>query len=158
MPCSPYLARCLCGAAPLTPRVTRRPFPILHCKAHNACRLFSTHIHFPLHFTSHCNLLILPGHPCLREGGKHNLTHPELGETKWEYLGLPAGSVVKNPPANTRDTRNAGWIPGLERPSEGGNGNPLQYACLENFMGREAWWTIVHMVAKSWTQLSTITK
>ena len=35
-----------------------------------------------------------------------------------------------------------------------GNGNPLQYSCLENPMGRGAWWAAVHGVAKSWTQLS----
>ena len=35
-----------------------------------------------------------------------------------------------------------------------GNGNPLQYSCLENSMDREAWWATVHVVAKSWTQLS----
>ena len=34
-----------------------------------------------------------------------------------------------------------------------GNGTPLQYSCLENPMDREAWWAIVHRVAKSWTQL-----
>ena len=32
-----------------------------------------------------------------------------------------------------------------------GNGNPLQYSCLENSMDREAWWATVHVVAKSWT-------
>ena len=36
-----------------------------------------------------------------------------------------------------------GWIPGLERSSGKGNGNPLQHACLENPMGREAWWATV---------------
>ena len=35
-----------------------------------------------------------------------------------------------------------------------GNGTPLQYSCLENPMGRGAWWAAVHGVAKSWTQLS----
>ena len=34
-----------------------------------------------------------------------------------------------------------------------GNGNPLQYSCLENSMGREAWWATVHGVAKGWTRL-----
>ena len=38
-----------------------------------------------------------------------------------------------------------------------GNGNPLQYSCLENPMDREAWWATVHGVAKSWTQLSDLT-
>ena len=35
-----------------------------------------------------------------------------------------------------------------------GNGNPLQYSCLENSTDREAWWATVHGVAKSQTQLS----
>ena len=35
-----------------------------------------------------------------------------------------------------------------------GNGNPLQYSCLENPMDRGAWWAAVHGIAKSWTQLS----
>ena len=42
-------------------------------------------------------------------------------------------------------------IPGLERSPGVGNGNPLQCSCLENSMGREAWQTTVHGVAKSWT-------
>ena len=62
--------------------------------------------------------------------------------------GFPAGSVVKNPLANARDL---GSIPGLGRPSGEGNGNPLQYSCLENSMDRGAWWATVHEVAKSQT-------
>jgi len=38
---------------------------------------------------------------------------------------------------------------------EEGNGNPLQYSCLENSMDRSAWWPTVHGVTKSWTWLST---
>ena len=38
-----------------------------------------------------------------------------------------------------------------------GNGNPLQYSCLENSMDRGAWWAAVHGVAKSWTWLSDFT-
>ena len=60
------------------------------------------------------------------------------------------GPVVKIPPANTGDS---GSIPGLGRSPEIGNGNPLQYSCLENSMDREAWWTIVHGAIKSWTRL-----
>jgi len=59
--------------------------------------------------------------------------------------------VVKNPPANADDIRDAGWIPGLGRSRGGGPGNPLQYSCLENPMDREAQWATVHRVAKSWT-------
>ena len=47
-----------------------------------------------------------------------------------------------------------GLIPGLGRPSGEGNGNPLQYSCLENSMDRGAWWATVHEMAKSQTQLS----
>ena len=61
--------------------------------------------------------------------------------------------VVKNPPANVGDIRDAGSIPGLGRSPGEGNGNPLQSSCLENPMDRRAWRAIVHMVAKSWTQL-----
>ena len=54
--------------------------------------------------------------------------------------GFLGGSVVRNLPANARD---AGLIPGSGRSPGGGNGNPVQYSCLENLMGRGAWWAIV---------------
>ena len=57
--------------------------------------------------------------------------------------------VVKNPPANAGDVRDTGSIPGLGRSPRGGRGNPLQYSCLENPMGREAWRATVHGVAES---------
>ena len=53
--------------------------------------------------------------------------------------GFPGGSVVKNPPANAGDAGDSGSIPGLGRYPGGGNGNPLQYTCLENLMDRGAW-------------------
>ena len=53
--------------------------------------------------------------------------------------GFPGGAVAKNPPTNAGDARDAGSIPGSGRPPGEGNGNPLQYSCLENFMDREAW-------------------
>ena len=62
--------------------------------------------------------------------------------------------VVKNLPANAGDIRDSGSIPGSGRCPGEGNGNPLQYSCLENSMDRGAWWTIVHGVTKSLTQLS----
>ena len=49
--------------------------------------------------------------------------------------------MVKNPPANARDS---GLIPGSGRSRRVGNGNPLQYSCLGNPMGRGAWRAIVH--------------
>ena len=61
-------------------------------------------------------------------------------------MGFPCGSVVKNPPANAGDT---GSTPGSGRSPGEGNGNPLQYSCLENPMDRGACWATVHGVAES---------
>ena len=47
--------------------------------------------------------------------------------------------MVKNPPANAGDTRDAGLIPRLGRSPGGGSGNQLQYSRLENSMDRGAW-------------------
>ena len=55
------------------------------------------------------------------------------------------------------DAGDTGSIPGLGRSPGEGNGNPLQYSCLENPMEGGAWWAIVHGVAKSQTQLSNFT-
>ena len=51
--------------------------------------------------------------------------------------------------------KNADSIPRLGRSFGGGNGNPLQYSCLENSVDRKAWWATVHGTAKNQTQLST---
>ena len=59
--------------------------------------------------------------------------------------------MVKNPPANGGDKRNRGSVPGSGRSPGGGNGNPLQYSCLENSIDRGAWRAAVHGVAKSRT-------
>ena len=56
------------------------------------------------------------------------------------------GSLIKNLPA--RDARDMGSVPGLGRSPGGRNGNPLQYSCLENPMGRGVWWATVHGVAR----------
>ena len=67
---------------------------------------------------------------------------------------FPGGSVVKNSTANTGDSGDASLISGLGTFPAEGNGNPLQYSCLENFMDRGASQATVHGVAKSWTWLS----
>ena len=61
-------------------------------------------------------------------------------------------------PANTKGARGAGLISGSGRSPRVGNGNPLQYSCLENSMGTGVWWTTVHGVADSQTQLTTNAK
>ena len=52
--------------------------------------------------------------------------------------------VVKNPLANAGDVRDIGSVPGLGRSPGVGNGNPLQFSCLENFMDKGAPWATVH--------------
>ena len=61
--------------------------------------------------------------------------------------------MVKNLPANAGDVGDADLSPELGRLPGVGNGNPLQYSCLENSTHRGAWWATVHGVTKSWTQL-----
>ena len=63
-------------------------------------------------------------------------------------LGFPGGSVVKKLPANAE---NMGLILGLRRSPGEGNGNPLQYSCLENSVDREAWWATAHGVTEGRT-------
>ena len=64
--------------------------------------------------------------------------------------------VGKNPPFDAGVAGDAGSIPGLGRSAGGGNGNPLQYSCLENSTERGAWWASVDGVTKGRTQLSTV--
>ena len=71
----------------------------------------------------------------------------EIRKTVHFRSHCPGGAVVKNLLANA----------GLGRSPGVGNGNPLQYSCLENPMDKGAWCATVHRVPKSWTQLSTHT-
>ena len=84
-------------------------------------------------------------------------THPACGPRTGHHF-FPRASqvalVVKNLPANAGDARDVGSIPDSERSPGVGNGNPLQYSCLENPMDGGAWRATVHGVAKSRTRLS----
>ena len=62
--------------------------------------------------------------------------------------GFPGGSDGKESACHTGDP---GWIPGSGRSPGEGNGNPLQYSCLENSMIRGTWWTTTHGVTKRHT-------
>ena len=64
-------------------------------------------------------------------------------------MGFHDGSVVKNPPGNAGDARDASLVPASGRSPGVGNGYPLQYSCLENSMDRGAWRALVPGVAKS---------
>ena len=74
----------------------------------------------------------------------------------WSHYKLcfPGGSGGK---ASVYNAEDLGLIPGWGRSLGEGNGNPLQYYCLENPMDRGAWEAPVYGVAKSWTQLSDFT-
>ena len=67
---------------------------------------------------------------------------------------LPCGSDSEESACNAGDP---GLIPGSGRSPGEGNGNPLQYSCLENPNDRGAWQAIVHGVANSWTRLNDFT-
>ena len=87
----------------------------------------------------------------LKEPDSFHLTAPQT-----QGCNLPLGAsqvaiVVKNPPANAGDIRDAGVIPGSGRSPGGGNDNPLQHSCLENPTDRGAWQATVHRVAKNQT-------
>ena len=65
--------------------------------------------------------------------------------------GFPGGSDGKESVCNVGDPD---LIPGLGRCPGKGNGNPLQYCCLENSMDRRGWWAMVHGITNNWAQLS----
>ena len=78
--------------------------------------------------------------------------HAKMGTVKdRNFMRLPCSSNGKEYACEEGDQ---GSIPGLESFSGGGNGNPLQYSCLENSMDREAWQDTVYGVTKSQTRLS----
>ena len=76
-----------------------------------------------------------------------DLATPELNPG-----AFPGGSVVKKPPANAGDMCS---ISGSGRSPGEGNGNPLQYSCLENPVDRRAWRAAVHGVTQSNTTEAT---
>ena len=78
---------------------------------------------------------------------KWKLNHMKLQRASQEVI------LVKNPFANAGGIREVGSISELGRSPGGRHGNPLQYSCLENPMDIGTWQTMVHRVAKGWTQL-----
>ena len=89
-----------------------------------------------------CNCPVFPA-PCIEE--------TIFSPLYLIYSCFPGSSDGKNSACNAGDP---GLIPGSGRSPGEGNGNPLQYYCLENLMGSGAWWATVHGVAKSQTRLS----
>ena len=95
---------------------------------------------------------------CSQENGGGKVTSTRY-RRNWHHYILQlcwASQVViavKNPLANAGNKRDLGLILGSGRSPGGGNGNPLQYSCLENLMNRVAWQATVHGVTKGQTQL-----
>ena len=86
-----------------------------------------------------------------------SLASPEAQLQKSQAIGgfdFPGGSEVKTSACNAGDL---GSIPGLGRSPGEGNGNPLQYSCLENPIDGGVWWSVVHGVVTSRTRLSDFT-
>ena len=86
-------------------------------------------------------------------GGEEALVIPECGSDLIRAIALgrlPWWLSGKKFTSNAGATGDLGSIPGPGRSPGGGNGNPLQYFCLENSVDRGAWWATVHGVAKSW--------
>ena len=88
----------------------------------------------------------------MRSKGPQPLPHT-THKTQFESGLHLVAQRVKTSACNAGDL---GSIPGLGRSPEEGNGNPLQYSCLDPMDG-EAWWATAHGVAKSWTRLSDFT-
>ena len=90
----------------------------------------------------------------LLERANERVNSVTISCTLTKHLGLSDGSVIKNPPANSGDARDADSIPGSGRSPRGGNGHPFQYSCLENPRDRGTCWATVPGVAKSQTPQS----
>ena len=81
------------------------------------------------------------------------MNHIYISSLYISIFGFPGGSEDKVSACNAGDP---GLIPGLGGSPGEGNGNPLQYSCLENPMERGAWRATVHGVAKSRTRLNDL--
>ena len=78
---------------------------------------------------------------------------PQRQQALRELSGLHRGHSGEESASDAGAARDTGSIPGLGKYPGGGHGNPFQYCCLENPMGRGAWKATVHGVTKSWTRL-----
>ena len=84
----------------------------------------------------------------------HGVAKSQTRLSDFTFLSFLSLNKAWNLVKNTSNAGGPGSIPGSGRSPEVGNGNPLQYSCLENFMGRGIWWATIDGVAESQTQLS----
>ena len=86
------------------------------------------------------------------DAGKQDISAALVGAGRASQVAL----VVKNLPASAEDIKSRGFDPWVGQIPGAGNGNPLQYSCLENPMDRGAWRATVHGVAMSWIRLKRL--
>ena len=118
--------------------------------------LHSVNLEYFLYFSRKNNVVeVIVQDPCEALHSSIN-SLPNDAKIPKEFPPSQVVVVVKNPPANAGDIIDTYLIPGLGRPPRGRHGNPLQYSCLENPMDRGPWWTTVHRVGKTQTQLKQL--
>ena len=81
------------------------------------------------------------------------LFYLQTNKVAYHSVRLPRQHSGKESACQCRRLKRRGLYPWVRKIPGIGDGNPLQYSCLENPMDRGAWWATVHRVAKSWTQL-----
>ena len=112
-----------------------RPLSYYFCKTSNAISFMESHLLGTcIVFSKHS--WVLPSNFMTKYRNSVSCLVPWHSNLLSNIISVVA-LVVKNPPANVGDIRDADSVPGLGRSSGGGHGNPLQYSCLENSMDRE---------------------
>ena len=141
-----------------TPSLPSRPLWVLHCLRPLQAEQETWPPFLPFFLGSHT---LVSSHLAPWGTGSSQISRVLSGVSgflsgKWvgPFCCFPGGSEVK---VSTSNAGGPSLIPGSGRSPGEGNGNPLQYSCLENPMDGEAWWATVHGVTKNQTRLSTFT-
>ena len=87
----------------------------------------------------------------------HSILYWDLIFESILHFIVPGGASDKEPACQCRKHRRPGFNSWVRKIPGEGNGNPLQYSCLEDPMDKGAWWATIHGFTKSWTQLSRCT-
>ena len=131
-----------------------RPLSYYFCKTSNAISFMESHLLGTcIVFSKHS--WVLPSNFMTKYRNSVSCLVPWHSNLLSNIISVVA-LVVKNPPANVGDIRDADSVPGLGRSSGGGHGNPLQYSCLENPVNRGSWRSTILRVRRSQTQLKRL--
>ena len=136
----------------------------VHAQSRHQCMIATWSVHAQSHICTWSATWSVPAES--RDQGPQRVRHDWATDLIWSYQwssfvlgtyylrGFPGASGGKASACNARDPAP---IPGSGRSPGEGNGNPLQYSCLENSIDGGAWWATVHAIPKSRTRLSDIT-